>query len=168
MHGTSCPSAYTSSATHPLLAWGSTAVRVSIRPSQLLLAVRNDSAFAREDSALAAVVHTAHALALKWAQADEIEEGDLFGADVAEQDGEDSRGESDGEHVSEDELMESGDEEETQLLGGAGFSPGQLAAAAAHFEKEMVRTQPQCPSEPGRLPSGGQTRNCPQKFSKNK
>ncbi len=35
--------------------------------------------------------------------------------------------------------MESGDEEEeTQLLGGGGFSPEELAVAAAHFEKEMV------------------------------
>lgn len=35
--------------------------------------------------------------------------------------------------------MESGDEEEdTQMLGGAGFSAEELATAAAHFEKEMV------------------------------
>eukprot|EP00208_Stichococcus_sp_RCC1054_P005028 CAMPEP_0206148490 /NCGR_PEP_ID=MMETSP1473-20131121/36770_1 /ASSEMBLY_ACC=CAM_ASM_001109 /TAXON_ID=1461547 /ORGANISM="Stichococcus sp, Strain RCC1054" /LENGTH=664 /DNA_ID=CAMNT_0053545839 /DNA_START=128 /DNA_END=2119 /DNA_ORIENTATION=- len=75
-------------------------------------------------------------------EADEVAEGDLSGADAAERDAEDGRrvgGNSEvGDYVSEDELMESGDEEEdTQMLGGAGFSAEELATAAAHFEKEM-------------------------------
>lgn len=64
-----------------------------------------------------------------------------FGADVAERDDDflsASRDDDEGELVSDEELMQSGDdEEETQLLGTAGFTPLQLQEAEAHWQKEL-------------------------------
>lgn len=66
-------------------------------------------------------------------------EVELAGADAAERDADDALNPGDYEEVSDFELLEDGDEEEeTQLLGGGGFTPEQLAAAEAHFQAEMV------------------------------
>ena len=89
------------------------------------------------------------------AQADVAGDSDLFGADAAERDADntaavdtgDGGAWDEGEVVTEDELMESGDdEEETALLGGGGFSTEQLQQAEAHWEHELVRIMIQlCP-----------------------